>query len=129
MANLMWYHDLEDRLLPLAFEAANRVCSHVAHVELRLENGSIKVVVLQRPTPEEQKKVAAAVKSKLRGHVADTKKLRIQVTRGFRMMYTMHLKARTQVPRIFQSIQKLTMFKVTASEIIGAKQTTSADRP
>lgn len=117
----MWYHDLEDRLIPLAFEAANKACSHVSHVELRLENGSIKVVVLQRPTPEEQKKVATAVKRKLREHVANTKNLRIQVTRGFRMMYTMHLKARSQVPRVFQSIQKLTMFKVTASEILGLR--------
>lgn len=121
MSKLAWYHELEDRLLPLAFEAASRVSPHVCHVELRLENGSIKVVVFQRPTPEEQKVITNSIKRTLRGQVADTKKLRIQVTRGFRSMYTMHLKARTQVPKVFQSLQKLTMFNVTASEILGLR--------
>lgn len=121
MAKPMWYHELEDRLVPLAFEAASKVSQNVSHVELRLENGSIKVVVSHRPTPEEQKAVAESVKRKFRGQVADTKKLRIQVTRGFRMMYTMHLKARTQAPQVFQSLQKLTIFKVTASEIVGLR--------
>lgn len=58
MAKPMWYHELEDILLPLALEAASKASPNVLHVELRLENGSIKVVVSQRPTPEEQKKVA-----------------------------------------------------------------------
>ena len=119
MAKMMWYHELEDRLLPLAFQAASKASQNVCHVELRLENGSIKVVVFERPTAEEQKKIANAVKRKLRGQVVDTKKLRVQVTRGFRMMYTMHLRARTQAPRVFQSLQTLTMFKVAASELLG----------
>lgn len=121
MTKPTWYHELEDRLLPLAFEAASKASPHVGHVELRLENGSIKVVMLQRPTPEDQRRIANSVKRKLRGQVADTKKLRIQVTRGFRMMYTMHLKARTQVPRVFQTLQSLIMFQVTASEILGLR--------
>lgn len=121
MAKPMWYHELEDLLLPLALEAASKASLNVLHVELRLENGSIKVVVSQRPTPEEQKKIASSVKRKLRGKVADTKLLRVQVTRGFRMMYTMHLRAKTQVPKVFQSLQNLTTFKVKASEILGLR--------
>jgi hypothetical protein len=37
------------------------------------------------------------------------------------MKHTMHLKARTQAPRVFQSLQNLTMFKVAASEILGLR--------
>jgi hypothetical protein len=121
VAKPTWYHELEDRLVPLVFEAACKASPNVSHVELRLENGSIKAVVNQRPTPEERKKVANTIKRKLRGQVADTKKLRIQVTRGFKMMYTMHLKARTQAPRVFPSLQNVTVFKVTASELLGLR--------
>lgn len=117
----MWYHELEDLLLPLAFEAASNVSPNVLHVELRLENGSIKVVVSQRPTPEEQRDVANSVKRKLQGKVADTERLCVQVTRGFRKKYTMHLRARTQVPRVFKSLQSLTTFKVKVSEILGLR--------
>ncbi len=117
----MWYHELEDRLLPLAFDAACEASPNVRHVELRLENGSVKVVVSERPTVDEQQKVAESVKTKLQDHVADATALRVQVTRGFRYMFTMHLKTKTQTPKKHPSLQHLTMFKVAVSEVMGLR--------
>jgi hypothetical protein len=75
----MWYHELENRVVPAAYAAASRACSHVQHVELRLEHGSIIVVVRNRPTVEENKKCRAPVKRALRGIAAETAKLKIFV--------------------------------------------------
>ena len=117
----MWYHDLEDKVVPVAYAAACKVCDHVHHVELRLENGGIYIIVEHRPTEKEQLIIGGAVRRELAGRVADTNRLKILVQRGFPLMYTSHLESISQVPKRLASLQAATRFTIRLSEIIGLR--------
>jgi hypothetical protein len=117
----MWYHELEDQLVPVAYEAACGVCDHVHHAELRLENGGIYVIVERRPTEQECQTVASAVRQALAGRVADPERLKVLVRRGFRLMYTSHLRSASQAPKHLAGLQLATRFTIRLSEITGLR--------
>ncbi|MGO8903087.1 MAG: hypothetical protein ACLQU5_32810 [Isosphaeraceae bacterium] len=117
----MWYHELEDELVPAAYDAARKVCDHVHHAELRLENGGVYVIVERRPTEQEHLAVRAAVKQSLAGRVANPERLKILVHRGFRRMYTSHLRSGSQAPKHLASLQSATRFTTRISEIISLR--------
>src|SRR5258708_1360131 len=50
---LVWYHELEEKIVLSVHEASYKVCDHVHHAELRLENGGIYVIVERRPTEKD----------------------------------------------------------------------------
>jgi hypothetical protein len=118
---LVWHHELEDKVVPVAYEAACKVCDHVHHAELRLENGSVCVIVEKRPTDQEQLAVVMAVKQALAGRVANPNRMKVLVRRGFRLMYTSHLQSVSQAPKHLDSLQSATRFTIRVSEIIGLR--------
>jgi hypothetical protein len=117
----VWYHELEDELVPVAYEAARKICDHVHHAELRLENGGVYVIVERRPTEPEYISVASAVKRALTGRVADPERLKILVRRGSRLMYTSYLRSASQAPKHLASLLSATRFTIRLSEIIGLR--------
>lgn len=40
-----WYHQLEQEIVPLAFEAAAAISAKIKYAQLELENGSLTLVI------------------------------------------------------------------------------------
>jgi hypothetical protein len=116
----MWYHDLENQIVPVAYTTARAVCDHVERVDLRLENGALHVVVEHRPTDQERISIIAAVKHALFCRVADPQRLNLIVSRGFRLLYTSHLHTTASAPKKLY-LQSITRFTIRLSEVIALR--------
>jgi hypothetical protein len=119
-----WYSELEQKLVPIAFQAAGAVSSKVKYAQIEFENGSVAIVIpfFDRLTADEWQAVEDAVRASLCGLVADTQRLKIRLRHEFRYLYTPHLERVRQTPNVLGPLHDILHFPIPASALLGLRQ-------
>ena len=118
-----WYSTLEQKIVPLAYKAAQAISSKVKCAQVEFENGSVSLIVPfgERVDNSQREAICRAVRSSLSKVVSDPARLKIRLRPEFRYHYTRHLENTRQAPNVVGTLHNSLQFTIPASAIVGMR--------